>query len=159
MSRAIAPQAFQWARSSARRRARTAAMVRFSPASPPTDTRPPPLSPGCQHHRVRVVAGTAKGRRLTAPPGRDVRPTSDRVREAVFSSLVSMDAVEGRSVLDLFAGSGALGIEALSRGAADATFVDHDRRVIDTIRANLDVTGLAAQASVVCDDALGYVAG
>jgi len=63
-----------------------------------------------------VVAGTAKGRRLTAPPGRDVRPTSDRVREAVFSSLVSMDAVEGASVLDLFAGSGALGIEALSRG-------------------------------------------
>ena len=107
---------------------------------------------------MRVIAGVARGRRLAVPGGRDVRPTSDRVREAVFSSLVSMSAVEGARVLDLFAGSGALGIEALSRGAAAATFVDHDRRVIDTIRANLDVTGLAAQASVVCDDALGYVA-
>ena len=131
-------------------------MVRFSPASAPTDTRPPPLSPGCQHHRVRVVAGTAKGRKLTAPPGRDVRPTSDRVREAVFSSLVSMDAVEGASVLDLFAGSGALGIEALSRGAATATFVDDDPQAVATVEANLVATGLDG-GTVVRADALRWL--
>src|SRR5439155_576656 len=92
-----------------------------------------PARPGCQHHCVRVVAGSAKGRRLQAPPGRDVRPTSDRVREAVFSSLASMEAVEGASVLDLFAGTGALGIEALSRGAATATFVDDDPRAVAAV--------------------------
>src|SRR5580704_9995526 len=69
-------------------------------------------------HAVRVVAGVAKGRILGAPAGRSTRPTSDRVREALFSILTSMQAVEGATVLDLFAGSGALGIEALSRGAA-----------------------------------------
>ena len=91
---------------------------------------------------MRVVAGTAGGRKLQAPPGRDIRPTSDRVREAVFSSLDSMGAVGGASVVDLFCGSGSLGIEALSRGAASATFVDNDPAAIATVRANLAATGL-----------------
>jgi 16S rRNA (guanine966-N2)-methyltransferase len=89
---------------------------------------------------VRVVAGTHRGRRLTAPPGRSTRPTSDRVREALFSILG--DAVEGATVLDLFAGSGALGIEALSRGASEATFVDSDGPAADAIRRNLAELGL-----------------
>jgi 16S rRNA (guanine966-N2)-methyltransferase len=83
---------------------------------------------------VRVVAGRLGGRRLRAPRGRDTRPTSDRVREALFSMLGSL---EGARVLDLFAGSGALAIEALSRGAAMATLVERDARAIEVIRANL----------------------
>ena len=107
---------------------------------------------------MRVVAGSAKGRRLQAPPGRDVRPTSDRVREAVFSSLASMEAVEGASVLDLFAGTGALGIEALSRGAATATFVDDDPRAVAAVKANLASTGLDG-GTVVRADALRWLEG
>lgn len=106
---------------------------------------------------VRVVAGTARGRRLSAPPGRAVRPTSDRVREAVFNALASLDAVEGAAVVDLFAGSGALGIEALSRGAAHTVFVERDRRALQAIHANLVATGLAERATVVADDALAWV--
>lgn len=98
---------------------------------------------------MRVVAGTAGGRRLIAPPGRSTRPTSDRVREAVFAVLGSMHAVEDVSVADLFAGTGALGIEALSRGAASATFVDSDRVAVEMINANLASTGLEATATVV----------
>jgi len=90
---------------------------------------------------VRIVAGTARGRPLRAPTGRGTRPTSDRVREAVFSMLSSMDALEGAAVADLFAGSGALGIEALSRGARAAVFVDDDRSAIEAVRANLAVLG------------------
>ena len=101
-----------------------------------------PGSPLRSITRVRVVAGTAGGRKLQAPPGRDIRPTSDRVREAIFSSLESMDAVRGASIVDLFCGSGALGIEALSRGAASATFVDNDRSALATVEANLASTGL-----------------
>jgi 16S rRNA (guanine966-N2)-methyltransferase len=108
---------------------------------------------------MRVVSGTARGRPLQAPPGRSTRPTSDRVREAVFNALGSLGAVEGASVLDLFAGSGALGIEALSRGAAQATFVDSDRRAVEVVRANLEATGLAGRATVVRGDALGHLAG
>jgi 16S rRNA (guanine966-N2)-methyltransferase len=106
---------------------------------------------------VRVVAGTAGGRRLVAPAGRDTRPTSDRVRGAVFNSLESMDAVDGAHVLDLFAGSGALGIEALSRGAAHATFVDRDRQAVVAVRTNLDALGLADRADVVTADAVPYL--
>jgi len=83
---------------------------------------------------VRVIAGRWGGRRLAAPPGTATRPTSDRVREALFSMLGALD---GARVLDLFAGSGALGIEALSRGAAFCAFVDRDRRAIAALRANL----------------------
>ncbi len=90
---------------------------------------------------VRVVAGTARGRRLEAPAGDRVRPTSDRVREAAFNALASMGAVVGARVVDLFAGSGALGIEALSRGAAEVTFVEADRGVREVLTANLERVG------------------
>ena len=87
-------------------------------------SHPPPPTASCQHDRptMRIIAGTYGGRRLQAPPGDATRPTSDRVREALFSILG--DRVDGARVLDLFAGSGALGLEALCRGAAAATFVD-----------------------------------
>lgn len=96
---------------------------------------------------MRVVAGSARGRRLVGPTGRATRPTSDRVREAVFDMLASLEAsglarVEGGDVLDLFAGTGAMGIEALSRGAARATFVESDREALAAIDRNLAVTGL-----------------
>jgi 16S rRNA (guanine966-N2)-methyltransferase len=107
---------------------------------------------------MRVVAGTAGGLRLVAPAGQSTRPTSDRVREATFNSLGSMGVIDGARVLDLFAGSGALGIEALSRGAAHATFVDHDQRARKAVTANLDTTRLADHATVVAGDALGYLA-
>jgi len=92
-----------------------------------------------------------------APKGLDTRPTSDRVREATFNALESRGALVDARILDLFAGSGALGIEALSRGAAHATFVDHDRGALDAIRANLDATGLAGFATVVAWDAAEYL--
>ena len=91
---------------------------------------------------MRVVAGTFRGRRLVAPPGDATRPTSDRVREALFSVLGPQ--VHGARVLDLFAGSGALGIEALSRGAAAAVFVDRAPAAIKAIRANLSALGIEA---------------
>lgn len=101
---------------------------------------------------MRIVAGSFKGRRLHAPPGRDTRPTADRVREALFSIL---GPLAGERVLDLFAGSGALGIEALSRGAVSAVFVDSDRRAIDAITRNLDA--VRAEARVHRRDALAYL--
>src|SRR6266576_1698182 len=103
---------------------------------------------------LRVVAGEFRGRRLKAPRGSDPRPTADRVREAVFSML---GRVEDLVVLDLFAGSGALGIEALSRGAASATFVDHDDRALAAVRANLEALGVAART--IEDDALAFLKG
>ena len=92
---------------------------------------------------MRVIAGDYRGRRLQAPPGAATRPTSDRVREALFSVLG--DRVHGARVLDLFAGSGALGIEALSRGAAEATFVDSALSAIRAVKANLDMLGAEAE--------------
>jgi len=92
---------------------------------------------------MRIVAGRYGGRRLVAPPGQATRPTSDRVREALFSVLG--DRVAGARVLDLFAGSGALGLEALSRGAAEATFVDAAPAAVRAVRANLDALGIAAE--------------
>ncbi len=91
---------------------------------------------------MRVISGTYGGRRLTAPRGRDTRPTSDRVREALFSIL---EPVSGARVLDLFAGSGALAIEALSRGAAEATLVDASSTAIAAIERNLLALGIAAE--------------
>jgi 16S rRNA (guanine966-N2)-methyltransferase len=91
---------------------------------------------------MRIVAGSFKGRTLHAPRGSDTRPTQDRVREALFSVL---GQVEGARVLDLFAGSGALAIEALSRGAAAATMVDSSRSAIAAIRRNLDELGVRAE--------------
>ena len=86
---------------------------------------------------MRVVAGEARGRRLVAPDGLDTRPTADRVREAVFNSLVSLDVVDDAQVIDVFAGTGALGIEALSRGAAYATFVESARPALNALGTNL----------------------
>lgn len=94
---------------------------------------------------MRIVAGVARGRRLESDDRPGLRPTSDRVREALFSILGD---VTGLSVMDLFAGTGALGIEALSRGAARAVFVECDRATSRLIRTNLQSTGLAAKASV-----------
>lgn len=94
---------------------------------------------GVGEQRMRVIGGSLRGQRFAAPGGRDTRPTSDRVREAVFSSLFSLTGgLEGRHVLDLYAGSGALGIEALSRGAAHSVFVERDRRAAGVIVANLE---------------------
>ena len=94
-----------------------------------------------------------------APVGRDTRPTLDRVREALFNALVSLDAIDGARVLDLFAGSGALGIEALSRGAAHVTFVDSDRAARRAVEANLATTGLADRADVLGRDAVAHLRG
>lgn len=105
-----------------------------------------------------MVAGTVRGRRLATPRGAAVRPTTDRVREATFNALTSLDAVEGVTVVDLFAGSGALGIEALSRGARAATFVDDDPEALTCVRANLASTGLDGAATVVRSDALRFLA-
>ncbi|MFB9690929.1 MULTISPECIES: 16S rRNA (guanine(966)-N(2))-methyltransferase RsmD [Amycolatopsis] len=90
---------------------------------------------------TRIVAGTAGGRRLKVPP-KGTRPTSERVREALFNALETAGELDGARVLDLYAGSGALGLEALSRGAADALFVEADRRAVDVLRGNVAALGL-----------------
>jgi 16S rRNA (guanine966-N2)-methyltransferase len=90
---------------------------------------------------TRIVAGAAKGRRLAVPPA-GTRPTSERAREALFNSLGALVELDGARVLDLFAGSGAVGLEALSRGAASATFVESDRRAGDVLRRNIDAVAL-----------------
>lgn len=99
---------------------------------------------------MRVIAGSAKGRTLRAPPGRGTRPTADRVREALFASLGPSlrDAV----VLDLWSGSGALAIEALSRGAQRAVLVERDRAAVSVLRANLAACGFTERAAVVAGD-------
>jgi len=104
---------------------------------------------------VRIVGGSLRGRALRAPAGAATRPTSEKVREAVFNILGSVD---GDRVLDLFAGSGALGIEALSRGAAHATFVDAAKPAVAAIRGNLRDLGLDDRATVVPGDAVGGAA-
>lgn len=104
--------------------------------------------------RVRIIAGSAKGAKLAVVP-RGVRPVSDRAREGLFSSLA--DRVPGARVLDLFAGTGALGIEALSRGAANATFVDRDPGAIAAIRSNLERTHLSDRARVIRSDVSGFL--
>ena len=91
---------------------------------------------------VRVIGGDLRGRRLHVPAGSAVRPTSDRVREAIFDVLFSLGGIEGRQVADLFCGTGAMGIEALSRGAAAVTFVDADPTAITSVRDNLVGVGL-----------------
>ena len=101
---------------------------------------------------MRVIAGTHRGRPLRRPPGDDTRPTLDRVREALFSMLGD---VTDADVLDLYAGSGALGIEALSRGAASAVFVDSSRDAAEVVRGNL--TELGERGEVVRRDALAYL--
>jgi 16S rRNA (guanine966-N2)-methyltransferase len=112
---------------------------------------------------MRVIGGEYRGRRLNAPVGDHVRPTSDRVREAIFDILFSLGGVEGLQVADLFSGTGALGIEALSRGAASVTFVDRDPASITAVRANLASAGLgeaeaAGDATVIRADVDAWVA-
>jgi 16S rRNA (guanine(966)-N(2))-methyltransferase RsmD len=100
---------------------------------------------------VRIVAGSLGGRVLRAPPGAATRPTSEKVREALFAILPD---VTGAHVLDLFAGSGALGLEALSRGAAHATFVDSARPALAAVRHNLEALGVGDRATVLAGDAV-----
>ena len=90
---------------------------------------------------MRIVAGRHKGRRLQVPKNKDIRPTSDKVRGAIFNALISMGAVEGAQVLDGFCGTGALGLEALSRGAAQCTFTDKARASLDLAKANAQDLG------------------
>lgn len=98
---------------------------------------------------MRVIAGTWRGRKLVAPRGDATRPTADRTRETLFSMLLSrLGSFDGLSVADLFAGSGALGIEALSRGAASCLFVEQDRAALDALRANLRTLSIDAAADV-----------
>ena len=104
---------------------------------------------------MRVITGTARGRRLKELSGLETRPTTDRVKEGLFN-IIQFD-IEGRRVLDLFAGTGQLGIEALSRGAASAVFVDMRREAARLVEGNLRLTGLAENARVVCGDALAYL--
>lgn len=107
---------------------------------------------------MRVIAGSAKGRRLEAPRGRAVRPTADRVKEALFSILGSRVDLGGAVMLDVFAGSGALGIEALSRGAAAVTFVEQDAAARRALSANLARCGLAERSRIVKQAAAGALA-
>lgn len=106
----------------------------------------------------RVIAGELGGRRLVVPPGEAVRPTTDRVKESVFSALGEW-RLHGASVLDLYAGSGALGIEALSRGGRQAVFVDRDRAAIAAVDQNLAALGLSGRARAVRAQAELFLAG
>src|SRR4051794_20348641 len=101
---------------------------------------------------MRVVAGEFGGRTLVAPGGTATRPTTDKVRQAVFNSLTSMGVVEGAVVADLFAGSGALGIEALSRGAERCIFVERDRAALQALRDNISTLGIADRCTVHATD-------
>ncbi|NLU24760.1 MAG: 16S rRNA (guanine(966)-N(2))-methyltransferase RsmD [Clostridiales bacterium] len=104
---------------------------------------------------MRVITGSARGRRLKELEGMETRPTTDRVKEGLFSA-IQFD-IEGRRVLDLFAGTGQLGIEALSRGAVHATFVDCRKDAVALIRENLAVTNLTNRARVVSGDSLAFL--
>jgi len=109
---------------------------------------------------MRIVAGALKGRPISAPKGADTRPTSDRVREAVFSSLGSLGIVfDGASVLDLFCGSGAMGLEALSRGASAATLVDSARSAAAAATSNIEGLGVRGAARLLTRDAFKLVRG
>ncbi|MEV0827377.1 16S rRNA (guanine(966)-N(2))-methyltransferase RsmD [Nonomuraea rubra] len=99
---------------------------------------------------TRIIAGVAGGRRLAVPPGRGTRPTSDRAREGIFLTLDSLYGLRDARVLDLYAGSGAIGLESLSRGAAEAMLVESDPKAVRTIRANVAALGLEG-ARVVAD--------
>ena len=104
---------------------------------------------------MRVISGSARGRRLKELQGMETRPTTDRVKEALFS--IIQFELPGREVLDLFAGTGQLGIEALSRGAARCTFVDQRKDAAALVRENLKLTGLSDQARVVQGDSISYL--
>ena len=101
---------------------------------------------------MRIIAGEFRGRRLATPPGKDTRPMLDRVREAMFSTLA--DAVPGARVLDLFSGTGSLGLEALSRGASSASFFERDRKALRALRENVDTLAVEDRVEVHSADAL-----
>lgn len=102
---------------------------------------------------MRVIAGELGGRKLVSPDGTATRPTTDRVREAIFNALGSAGMIEGALVADLFAGTGAVGIEALSRGASHCTFVERDRTALRALEENLATLDLGARSRVLRSDA------
>ncbi len=105
---------------------------------------------------MRVITGSARGRKLVTLPGEDIiRPTADKVKGAIFSSI--QFEIEGRNVLDMYAGSGALGIEALSRGAGSCVFAEINKKAVEVIKKNLDTCGLSDRAKVVNSDAVSYL--
>ena len=104
---------------------------------------------------MRVITGSARGKKLLTPEGLDTRPTTDRVKEAIFN-IIQFD-IEGRHVLDLFCGSGQLGIEALSRGAYSCVFADMDRKAADIARKNIDSCRFTEQAEVFCGDGIALL--
>ena len=104
---------------------------------------------------MRVITGSARGRKLRTPDNGDIRPTTDKVKEAMFN--IVQFSVEGARVLDLFAGTGQLGIEALSRGAAQCVFVDRAAEAVRLVKENLRTTGLEGQASVLRMDSIAYL--
>ena len=104
---------------------------------------------------MRVITGSARGRKLQTPPGEEVRPTTDAIKESVFS--IIQFSIEGRAFLDAFAGSGQMGIEALSRGAKHAVFLDNSRRSLEAVKKNLAATGLSDRAQVLSTDSLQYL--
>ncbi len=102
---------------------------------------------------MRVVAGELGGRKLVSPEGTSTRPTTDRVREAIFNALGSAGLIEGALVADLFAGTGAIGIEALSRGASHCTFVERDRSALRALEENIDTLDLGSRSRILRADA------
>lgn len=107
---------------------------------------------------MRVIAGTAKGRLLRSVPGDSTRPITDRVKTALFNILAAQEMIRGRRYLDLFGGTGAVGIEALSRGAAEVVFCERDPRAARVLHQNLAAAGFAARGRVVVGDAFAYLA-
>lgn len=106
---------------------------------------------------MRVISGSAKGRRLAAVPGDSTRPITDRVKESLFN--IIGPEVHNSSILDLFAGTGSVGIEALSRGAGSAVFIDLNRRAVKTVQANLKLTQLADRSQVIQGNAFTFLEG
>ncbi len=100
---------------------------------------------------MRVIAGKYKGRRLQAPRGREIRPTSDRLRESIFNIIGA--EIAGHNIIDIFAGTGAMGIEALSRGAAHAVFIDKHSRALDVVRANVEALKASHHGDIIRWDA------
>ncbi len=108
---------------------------------------------------MRVISGELGGRKLVTPHGLSTRPTTDKVRQAVFNSLGSLGVIEGATVADLYAGCGAFGIEALSRGAESCVFVERDRMALQALRTNLNELGLDAKSHVAATDVMAYAPG
>ena len=104
---------------------------------------------------MRIISGKARGRRLKEPTGRDIRPTTDKVKESIFN-ILQFD-IEGRRVLDLFAGTGQLGIEALSRGASSCVFVDESAKALALVRENLKISGLGDQAEIYQAESVSFL--